>query len=50
MSDEDIQTSDKNASNDSPPNAFFSAASSYGFPVHGLQYLQMKNNKLTKRH
>ena len=35
---EDLYTSDKNASSDSPPIAFSSAASSYGVPFQGLQY------------
>ena len=38
----DLLTSDKNASSDSPPNAFFSAASSYGIPIQGLQFKTIK--------
>ena len=38
----DLHTSDKNASSDSPPKAFFSAASSYGIPVQGLQFKTIK--------
>jgi len=33
----DLCTSDKNASSDSPPNAFLSTASMYGFSIQGLQ-------------
>jgi hypothetical protein len=33
----DLCTSDKNASSDSPPNAFLSTASLYGYSIQGLQ-------------
>jgi len=33
----DLCTSDKNASSDSPPNAFLSTASLYGFSIQGLK-------------
>lgn len=45
----DLHTSDRKASSDSPPNAFFSAASSYGVPFQGLQQEKQPKRKGKKK-